>query len=39
VFVTSGAASVAGAELAPGSLLYLPPGRDVLPVQAAAAPC
>jgi hypothetical protein len=36
VFVTSGAASVAGTELAPGSLLYLPPGRDLLSVQAAA---
>ena len=36
VFVTSGAASVAGTELAPGSLLYLPPGRDLLPVQASA---
>jgi quercetin 2,3-dioxygenase len=36
VFVTSGAASVAGTELAPGSLLYLPPGRDLLPLRAAA---
>jgi redox-sensitive bicupin YhaK (pirin superfamily) len=36
VFVTSGAAGVEGAELAPGSLLYLPPGRDQLPVQAGA---
>ena len=36
VFVTSGAASVAGIELAPGSLLYLPPGRDILTVMAAA---
>jgi redox-sensitive bicupin YhaK (pirin superfamily) len=36
VFVTSGAASVAGTELAPGSLLYLPPGRDILTVMASA---
>jgi len=35
VFVTSGAASVAGTELAPGSLLYLPPGRDILTVMAS----
>jgi quercetin 2,3-dioxygenase len=36
VFVTSGAASVAGTEMAPGSLLYLPPGRDQLTVMASA---
>ena len=36
VFVTSGVASVAGTELAPGSLLYLPPGRDLLTVIASA---
>lgn len=35
VFVTSGAATVAGAELAPGSMLYVPPGHDRLPVLAA----
>jgi quercetin 2,3-dioxygenase len=35
VFVTTGAATVAGTELAPGSMLYLPQGRDRLPVAAA----
>jgi redox-sensitive bicupin YhaK (pirin superfamily) len=35
VFVTSGAASVAGTDMAPGSLLYLPPGRDILTVMAS----
>jgi hypothetical protein len=34
VFVTGGAARVAGADLAPGSLLYLPPGREHLLVAA-----
>jgi redox-sensitive bicupin YhaK (pirin superfamily) len=36
VFVTSGAATVAGMELAPGSMLYLPPGHERLPLTAAA---
>ncbi|HUZ56542.1 MAG TPA: pirin family protein [Streptosporangiaceae bacterium] len=35
VFVTGGTALVSGAELSPGSLLYLPPGREDLPVTAA----
>ena len=36
VFVTSGAARVAGTELAPGSMLYLPPGHEHLALTAAA---
>jgi len=36
VFVTGGAATVAGTDLAPGSMLYLPPGHDRLPLTAAA---
>ncbi|HEX2323136.1 MAG TPA: pirin family protein [Streptosporangiaceae bacterium] len=36
VFVTSGAATVAGTDLAPGSMLYLPPGHERLPLTAAA---
>jgi quercetin 2,3-dioxygenase len=36
VFVTDGLAEVAGTRLAPGSLLYLEPGREQLPVAAAA---
>jgi redox-sensitive bicupin YhaK (pirin superfamily) len=34
VLVTSGAATVGGADLAPGRLLYLAPGRDHLQVAA-----
>jgi len=37
VFVTGGSAVVAGAVLRPGSLLYLPPGREQLPVAAGSA--
>jgi len=36
VFVASGAATVAGKDLMPGSLLYLPTGREHLPLTAAA---
>jgi redox-sensitive bicupin YhaK (pirin superfamily) len=36
VFVTSGAATVAGTDLMPGSMLYLPTGRERLPLAAAA---
>ncbi len=36
VFVTSGAAAVAGTDLMPGSMLYLPTGRERLPLAAAA---
>jgi quercetin 2,3-dioxygenase len=36
VFVASGEASVAGAELSPGNLLYLPTGHDEAPVAAPA---
>jgi redox-sensitive bicupin YhaK (pirin superfamily) len=32
VLVMSGAATVAGTDLAPGSLLYLGPGRDTIPL-------
>jgi redox-sensitive bicupin YhaK (pirin superfamily) len=34
VFVADGAAAVAGADLQPGSLLYLPTGHDSVPVAA-----
>ena len=34
-FVTGGSARLAGTDLAPGSLLYLPPGREDLLVTAA----
>ena len=36
VFVTSGAATAAGMDLAPGSMLYLPPGHERLQLAAAA---
>ena len=36
VFVASGAARVAGADLAPGTLLYLPAGHLVVPMAAPA---
>ncbi len=36
VFVTDGAAEVAGTQLSPGSLLYCAPGREQLPVSVAA---
>jgi redox-sensitive bicupin YhaK (pirin superfamily) len=36
VFAATGRAQVAGCQLAPGSLLYLSPGRDRVPVSAAA---
>jgi redox-sensitive bicupin YhaK (pirin superfamily) len=34
VFVTAGAAEVAGSELRPGSLEYLPPGREQIQIAA-----
>jgi redox-sensitive bicupin YhaK (pirin superfamily) len=37
VFVTTGSALVDGTELSPGSLLYLAPGREVVPVATTAA--
>ncbi|HEX9032219.1 MAG TPA: pirin family protein [Streptosporangiaceae bacterium] len=37
MFVTGGSALVDGAELAPGSLLYLAPGREVVPVATAGS--
>lgn len=36
VFVTSGAATVAGTEVVPGSMAYLPTGHEVLQLTAAA---
>ena len=36
VFVADGAARVAGTELQPGSLLYLPTDRDSVPLAAPA---
>ncbi len=36
IFVVNGEARVAGTDLRPGNLLYLPTGHDVVPVSAPA---